>query len=212
MAANKVLQFIIVTVFILCLFSVTVAATAPTEAIKSTVDAILDTLKDKVLSSPEKKEERRDRIRSLIRDRFDFVEMSKRSLAKHWKGLSVEDRKEFVDIFSDLLESSYIGKIEGYTDEKITYDNEKIKRKGKYAEINTTIMTKDVDIPLDYKLIFKKDKWWVYDVVIEGVSFISTYRSQYNKIIIRESFPKLLESMRNKLKEVREQENKETSS
>lgn len=212
MAANKVLQFIIVTVFILCLFSVTAAATAPTEAIKSTVDAILDTLKDKALSVPEKKEERRGRIRSLIRDRFDFEEMSKRSLAKHWKGLSAEDKKEFVDIFSDLLESSYIGKIEGYTDEKITYDNEKIKRKGKYAEINTTIVTKDVDIPLDYKLISKDDKWWVYDVVIEGVSFISTYRSQYNKIIIRESFPKLLESMRNKLKEVREQENRETTS
>jgi phospholipid transport system substrate-binding protein len=118
-----------------------VAATAPTEAIKSTVDAILDTLKDKALSVPEKKEERRGRIRSLIRDRFDFEEMSKRSLAKHWKGLSVEDKKEFVDIFSDLLESSYIGKIEGYTDEKITYDNEKIKGKGKYAEINTTIVT-----------------------------------------------------------------------
>jgi phospholipid transport system substrate-binding protein len=69
-----------------------------------------------------------------------------------------------------------------------------------------------VDIPLDYKLISKDDKWWVYDVVIEGVSFISTYRSQYNKIIMRESFPKLLESMRNKLKEVREQENRETTS
>ena len=209
MAVKKALQLIITTAFILSLFSVAMAAKTPTEAIKSTVDSILNTMRDKSLSAPEKKQERRDKISSFLRDGFHFIEMSKRSLAKHWKKLSTEDKKEFVSIFSDLLEASYIGKIEAYTDEKITYDNEKIKGKGKYAVINTTIATKSVDIPIDYKLIMKKDKWWVYDVVIEGVSFVSTYRSQYNKIIIRESFPKLLESMRNKLKEVRELEKKE---
>jgi phospholipid transport system substrate-binding protein len=220
MAVKKALQSVIVTAFILSLFSATMAAKAPTEAIKSTVDSILNTMRDKSLSAPEKKQERRDKISSFLRDGFNFIEMSKRSLAKHWKKISVEEKKEFVSVFSDLLEASYIGKIEQYTDEKITYDKEKIKGKGKYAIkikgkgkyaiINTTIVTKSVDIPIDYRLIMKKDKWWVYDVVIEGVSFVSTYRSQYNKIIIKESFPKLLESMRNKLKEVRELEKKGT--
>jgi phospholipid transport system substrate-binding protein len=165
-------------------------------------------MRDKTLAVQEKKQERRDKMSALIRERFNFIEMSKRSLAKHWKKLTKEEKKEFVSIFSDLLEASYVGKVENYTDEKVTYNNEKIKGKGKYSVVNTTIVTKDVDIPIDYKLISKKDKWWVYDVVIEGVSFISTYRSQYNKIIMRESFPKLLENMRNKLKEIREQEEK----
>ena len=192
MTIRKAFQLMIVTVFTLGLFSAAIAAKTPTEAVESTVDSILDTMRDKGLSSPGKKEERRGKIGSFIRGRFNFVEMSKRSLAKHWKKLSAEEKREFVDIFSDLLEASYIGKIEAYTDEKITYDKEKIKGKGKYGVVNTTIVTKSVDIPIDYKLIFRKDKWWVYDVVIEGVSFISTYRSQYNKIIIKESFSKLL--------------------
>ena len=208
MTIRRALLFIIVTVFTLGLFSATMAAKNPTEAIKSTVDSILHVMKEKALAGPDKKQERRDKMGAIIEERFHFVEMSKRSLAKHWKKLSIEEKKEFVKIFSDLLKESYAGKIEAYTDEKVTYDKEKIKGKGKYAVINTTIVTKSVDIPIDYKLILKKDKWWVYDVVIEGVSFISTYRSQYNKIIIRKSFTKLLESMRNKLKEIRKLEEK----
>jgi phospholipid transport system substrate-binding protein len=208
MTIRRTLLLIIITAFTLSLFSVSIAAKTPTESVKFTVDAVLNIMRDKTLAVQEKKQERRDKMSALIRERFNFIEMSKRSLAKHWKKLTKEEKKEFVSIFSDLLEASYVGKVENYTDEKVTYNNEKIKGKGKYSVVNTTIVTKDVDIPIDYKLISKKDKWWVYDVVIEGVSFISTYRSQYNKIIMRESFPKLLENMRNKLKEIREQEEK----
>jgi phospholipid transport system substrate-binding protein len=203
MAIRRALLLIIVTALTFSLFSISIAAKTPTESMKSTVDGILHIMKDEALGVPEKKQERRDKMSALIRERFNFVEMSKRSLAKHWKKISKEEKKEFVTIFSDLLEASYVGKIENYTDEKVTYDKEKIKGKGKYSVVNTTIVTKDVDIPIDYKLISRKDKWWVYDVVIEGVSFISTYRSQYNKIIMKESFPGLLESVRNELKEVR---------
>jgi phospholipid transport system substrate-binding protein len=178
------------------------AAPAPTDELKTSIDSMLDVLRDKNLAPSDKKEERRSKIRALIRDRFDFKEMARRSLAKNWKGRSVDEKKEFVAIFSDLLQSSYIGKIEGYTDEKITYDKEVIKKKDKYAVVSTTIVTKDVNIPIDYKVIFKKDKWWVYDVVVEGVSFISTYRSQYNKVIKKESYAKLIEKMKTKLDEI----------
>lgn len=208
MRIRRALLLIIVTAFTFSLFSVAIAAKTPTEAIKATVDGILNVMKDEVLAVPAKKQERRDKMSVLIRERFNFIEMSKRSLAKHWRKISKEEKKEFVSIFSDLLEASYVGKVENYTDEKVTYDKEKIKGKGKYSVVNTTIVTKSVDIPIDYKLILKKDKWWVYDIVIEGVSFISTYRSQYNKIIIRKSFPELLENMRNKLKEIRDPEKK----
>lgn len=178
------------------------ADATPIESIKTTINSVLDTMRDKELAVPEKKEVRREKISSLIKERFNYEEMSKRSLAKHWKKRTAEEKMEFVILFSELLEASYISKIEAYTDEKITYDKETIKGNGKYGVVNTTIVTKSVEIPIDYKLISKKGKWWVYDVVIEGVSFISTYRSQYNRIIIKESYAKLIENMKNKLKKV----------
>lgn len=199
------------TVFCFAGLSATAADNTPKESIRSTVDAVLAVMKDKAMSVAGKKQERRDRIRTLIRERFDFIEMSKRSLAKHWKARNPEERKEFVAIFSELLEASYIGKIELYTNEKVTYDKETLKGKGKYGVVSTTIVTQDVDIPIEYKVISKKDKWWVYDVVIEGVSFISTYRSQYNKIIVRKSYADLIESMKDKLNEINESESKESS-
>ena len=202
MKIRKLLLLHIALIYILTVASYAGAASAPTGELKTSIDSMLDVLRDKNLSGPDKKEERRSKISSLIRDRFDFKEMARRSLARNWKERSVDEKKEFVAIFSDLLQSSYIGKIEGYTDEKITFDKEVIKKKDKYAVVSTTIVTKDVNIPIDYKVIFKRDKWWVYDVVIEGVSFISTYRSQYNKVIKRESYAKLIEKMKSKLDEI----------
>ncbi|MBI5055544.1 MAG: ABC transporter substrate-binding protein [Nitrospirae bacterium] len=194
---------LLVTAFSILSFRVPVmAVNTPAESVKSTVDAVIDTLKDKGLSAPDRKQERRARIKALINDRFDFEEMSRRSLARHWSERTAEEKKEFVSLFSELLRSSYIGKIESYTDEKITYDKETLKGDGKYAEVDTTIVTKNVSIPIEYRLMLKGDKWWVYDVVIEGVSFISTYRSQYNQIIVNESYNGLLRKMKSKLEEI----------
>ncbi len=203
MKTKKTPVFIyIITCYTLILFGTAAAVNVPKAAVKSTIDSILDTLRDKNLSLPANKEERRNKIRVLLGSRFDFEEMAKRSLARHWKKRTLEEKKEFISIFSELLEASYIGKIEAYTDEKITYDKEVIKGNGKYGIVSTTIVTKKVDIPIDYKVILKNSKWWVYDIVIEGVSFISTYRSQYNKIIVKESYAKLIQKMKNKLDEV----------
>ncbi len=197
------------------MFALNIAAStaghSPIGAMQSTIDSVLNVMRDKSFSQPERKEERRERISAEIRDRFHFEEMSKRSLAKHWKGRTPEERTEFVKVFSELLEASYISKIEAYTDEKVSYNKETIKSKGKYSIVNTTIVTKSVEIPIDYKLISKDGKWWVYDVIIEGVSFVSTYRSQYNRIIIKESFAALLDSMKNKLKKMNSGEAKSAS-
>lgn len=192
----------LIVIHIVTIASFAGAASAPTDELKSSIDAMLDILRDKDLARPDKKQERRSRIKDVIRDRFDFKEMARRSLARNWNKRSSEEKNEFVEVFSDLLQSSYIGKIEGYTDEKITYDKEELKKKGKYGIVSTTIITKDVNIPIDYKLILKNDKWWVYDVVVEGVSFVSTYRSQYNKVIKKESYAKLIEKMKTKLDEI----------
>ena len=203
MKARKTLIFLfIVTFCTLILFAPVEANSAPKTAVKSTIESILNALKDKNLSMPDKKVERRDKMRALIRDRFNFQEMGRRILARHWKKRTSEEQKEFVSVFSELLEASYISKIEAYTDEKVTYDKESIKSGGKYAMVSTTIATKKVDIPIDYKVKLRDSKWWIYDVVIEGVSFVSTYRSQYGKILKQESFAKLIQKMKNKLKEI----------
>lgn len=202
MKRKKIFILSIAVIYHITAASFAVASASPMEELKTSIDAMLEVLKDKALAQPDRKEERRSRISAIIRDRFDFQEMAKRSLARNWNERTADEKKEFVEVFSDLLQSSYIGKIESYTDEKITYDKEELKKEGKYGVVGTTIITKDVNIPIDYKLILKKDKWWVYDVVVEGVSFISTYRSQYERVIKRESYAKLIEKMKTKLDEI----------
>ncbi|MEF9426008.1 MAG: ABC transporter substrate-binding protein [Candidatus Mariimomonas ferrooxydans] len=205
MMRGKITIFIYIFISAFCLFilfSTGESAGVPKAEIKSTIDAIIEVLKDKNLSLSASKEERRSKIRTLISGRFDFEEMSKRILARRWKKRTDEEKKEFVSIFSKLLEASYIGKFEAYTDEKVIYGKEVIRGGGKYGAVSTTIATKKVDIPIDYKVILKDSKWWIYDIVIEGVSFISTYRSQYNEVIVKKSFAELIQQMKNKLNEV----------
>ena len=175
-------------------------ADTPTQQVKQTVDKVLDILKNKELKKPAKTKERRALIRQTVSERFDFEEMAKRSLALHWRKRTPEERKEFVPLYTDLLERSYIKKIESYTDEKILYLNEKIN--GEYAEVDTKIVTKrNVEIPIEYRLLRKNGKWEVYDVIIEGVSLVNNYRTQFNKIIRTDSYEDLVKKMKNKQEE-----------
>lgn len=175
-------------------------ADTPTQQVKQTVDRVLDILKNKELKRLEKTKERRALIRKTISEMFDFEEMAKRSLALHWRERTPEERKEFVSLYTDLLERSYIKKIESYTDEKILYVNERVN--GEYAEVDTKIVTKrNVEIPIEYRLLKKNGKWEVYDVVIEGVSLVNNYRTQFNKIIRTDSYAELVKRMKNKQEE-----------
>jgi phospholipid transport system substrate-binding protein len=161
---------------------------------------VLDILRNRELKSQEKTKERRALIRKTISERFDFEEMANRSLALHWKKRTPEERKEFVLLFTDLLERSYIKKIESYTDEKILYVSEKID--SEYAEVDTKIITKrNVEIPIEYRLLKKDGNWKVYDVIIEGVSMVNNYKTQFNKIIRTDSYEELVKRMKNKQEE-----------
>jgi phospholipid transport system substrate-binding protein len=127
--------------------------------------------------------------------------MSKRSLARHWAERTPEQRKNFVDIFSELLQASYIGRIEGYSNEKILYPKEDIR--GDHGAVYTAIKKENMEIPVIYKVKSKEGKWWVYDVDVEGVSLINTYRNQFAKIISQKSYDELIKRMEKKLVEVR---------
>jgi phospholipid transport system substrate-binding protein len=191
-----------ITPILLCfiLLAVPAYADTPTQQVRQTVDKVLDILRNKELKRPEKTKERRALIRRTISERFDFEEMAKRSLALHWKKRTPEERKEFVSLFTDLLERSYIKRIEGYEDEKILYVGEEIENE--YSVVKSKIITKrKVEIPIEYRLLKKNGKWEVYDVVIEGVSLVSNYRTQFNKIIRTDSYEELVKRMKDKQEE-----------
>jgi phospholipid transport system substrate-binding protein len=180
--------------------SISAYAGAPTNLMKQTIDRVIDILKNKELKKPGKTQERRVEIRKVVGERFDFEEMAKRSLALHWRKRTPEEIKEFVSLFSDLLERTYIKKIESYTDEKILYPDEKIE--GDYAVVKTKVITKkNVEVPIEYRLLNENGYWKVYDVVVEGVSLINNYRSQFNDIIRRNSYEELVQRLKNKEQE-----------
>ena len=182
------------------LISITVQAGEPLTLIKKTIDDVIDILKNEELKKPDKGADRQAELRRVIGERFDYEEMSKRSLALHWKKISAKEKQEFIPLFSDLLERSYINKIESYTDEQILYTNENID--DGYAVVKTKIITKrNVEVPIEYRLSKKNNQWRVYDVVIEGVSLINNYRNQFNKIIRQDSYQELVQRMKNKQEE-----------
>ena len=126
--------------------------------------------------------------------------MSKRSLATHWKSRSDEERQEFVRLFQALLSKTYAGKIENYSGEEVRYLKE--RRKNSYAEVQTKIISPKTEVSLDYRLLLKDDIWWVYDVVVNGVSLVKNYRSQFARIIHRSSYEDLVATLREKSSEI----------
>ena len=187
---------------VLAFFTLNAQAEAtPTEQLKSSIEQILNILKDKSIEN----ENRRNQIRTLINDRFYFRAMSQRALARNWKKASKEQQTKFVGLFSQLLENTYIGRIEAYTDERVEYLREKT-RNPKRSVVYTQIVTKTADIPINYKLAKKNDQWLVYDVVIEEVSLISNYRSSYDEIIKKDGMDGLLSKMQEKVLEKNNEE------
>jgi phospholipid transport system substrate-binding protein len=140
-------------------------------------------------------------VRKIANETFDFEEMSKRALAKHWQPRTPAERDEFVKLFADLLERAYVSKIENYGGEKIAYNGDTID--GEAAMVKTKIITKQgTDIPVDYRMLKRGDRWLVYDVVIEGVSLINNYRTQFNKIIQTSSYQALVDRMKSRQNEL----------
>jgi len=195
----KQLSLILAASMLLAITNLSAAVESPTDSIRSSVDGILALLKDKELD----KATRREKIGEVISNRFDFRAMSQRTLATNWKKASTEQKKEFIGLFSKLIENTYIGRVEAYTDEKVDYPGEKVK--GKKAVVETLILTASADIPVNYKVYLKNDKWWVYDVVIEGISLISNYRSSYQEIVKKDGFEGLIAKMKAKIKELESQ-------
>jgi phospholipid transport system substrate-binding protein len=175
---------------------VAAGAGEPTEQIRGAIDRGLAVLRRPDLQGDAKKAERRALLRKEVFPYFAFDEMARRTLGVHWKERTPQERQDFVALFTDLLENTYAGKIEGYKGEKIVYGKETVDLP--YAEVRTKVVTRQgEEFSLDYRLLKGGDRWRVYDVVIEGVSLVSNYRSQFADILQKSSY----EELSRKLKE-----------
>lgn len=171
----------------------------PTEAVKHVIEKALDVLQNQSYSKAEK----RRMVKGIVDPHFDYREMAKRSLGATWGGLSGGQQAEFVRIFSDLLEASYSDKIEKYAQRvKIDYSGEILD--GDYAEVRTVVVKPNDRIPLNYRLLNESGSWKVYDVVIEGVSLVSNYRSQFSRIIHESSYADLVRRLKTKVSEMQQ--------
>jgi len=185
----------------LLLLALPAGAGAPTEQIRATADKVLSILNNPELRSAARKNERREQLRAVIYPRFDFAEMAKRSLGPQWSRRSPQEQREFVRLFTEVLENSYVGNIESYNGEKMTYTRENLDKD--HAEVFTKVVTKKgEDFSVNYILRPVDGEWKVYDVVIENISLVNNYRSQFNRILAKASFNELLRKLQAKAPDI----------
>jgi len=190
---------IVVMTLILCLiFPVSSFSGQPTEAVKGNLDKVLDVLRDPSLKAESAKKAKKDKIRDISQEMFDFTELSKRSLGKNWSKFNPDQQKEFVGLYKSLLEDAYADKIMLYTDVKIVFSKE-VALTEKTVEVQSTVLRKSGEIPIYYRVIMKDGVWRVYDVVIEGISLTNNYRSQFKEILVNKPPESLLETLRKKV-------------
>jgi phospholipid transport system substrate-binding protein len=176
-------------------------AGAPTDQVKSGTDQVLKIIQDPALKGADKTPVRRQQLRTVVDQVFDWQETGKRALGRHWEPLKPEQRQEFSSLFADLVERSYVGKIESYSGEKIVYVGDIIE--GDQATVKTKLITKSqTQIPIDYRMQKEGDRWRVYDVLIEGVSLVGNYRTQFNRVIQQTGYDDLVKKMKTKQEEL----------
>jgi len=196
----KFLCSAVLLVFVLSLKLQAAAAAAPEppiDHIRNAVNAILVLMKDKDLNRPEMKEERNKRIVKVVHSYFDFREMSMRTLARHWRERTPAEQEEFERLFSKLLEKTYINRVDTYANEEVVYKGQEIR--GGKAVVSTVFLRHDTEIPISYSMKLINNQWMVYDVIIEGVSLVRNYRSQFDSIINKEKYAGLVIRMEEKI-------------
>jgi phospholipid transport system substrate-binding protein len=188
----------VLSILVIFVLSVPVYAGAPMTAAENAVNKVLDVLRDPKLKNPAAKEIKKEKLRVIYKDMFDEVEFSKRTLVRNWNNFNTAQRTEFVNLFEQILEKSYADKILDYTNEKVEFYKEN-KIADSQVEVQSKIITSSKEIPIFYRMILKDGKWKVYDVVVENVSLVQNYRTQFNDILANDKPEKLLQILRKKV-------------
>ena len=174
-------------------------AGAPLVTVQANVNKVLDVLRDPNLKGESAKGTKKEKLEAIYEQMFDGVELSMRTMGRNWAKLNPAQQKEFVGLYRQILEKAYIDKILSYTNEKIVFPKESMLSNNQ-AEIQTKVITSSKEIPIFYKVILKGGTWKVYDVVVENVSLVQNYRSQFNSILAKNTPDQLIEILRKKVK------------
>lgn len=166
-------------------------AGAPTEQARQYTDQVLKVLKDPALNDAQ----RRSAIRKVAEEVFDLSETAKRALGRHWQARTAAEREEFTRVFADFLENAYLSKLSLYSGERVSYVSESID--GDYAVVGARILRKGgTEIPVEARMFRRSNRWYIYDVSVEGISMVNNYRSQFNAIIQKSSYEQLVQRLR----------------
>jgi len=191
----------IATIFLILFIPAAVYSGVPLDTVKVGVDKIIAVAADPALKGDDAKAAKEGKIRGILGEFFDFNVLSRMTLGKNWKKLNPDQKKEFVKLYRQLLEDVYMDRLLAYSDEKIIFTKETMLSKKK-AEVRSSLMRNGTAIPINYRLVFRNDEWKVYDLIIEGVSMVKNYRSQFTQILRKESPEDMLDTLRKKVAKV----------
>lgn len=194
---SKILLFVFVMFPLLLCSSQSLKAGEPTDEIRSAINQGIEILKDAKLDNKNQRAETIGRLRTIVFPLFDFNEMAKRSLGSHWRRLNQEQQKQFVSVFTELLETTYADKIDLYEGQKVAYTGESVDKD--YAQVETKVIGKNSQsYAVDYKLHRVNGKWKIYDVAAENISLVNNYRAQFHRVIVNSSFEELMKRIQEK--------------
>lgn len=194
---NNVILVVCITSCFFVFGSSILFAGDPGKLVMDTIDKGLVVLKEPSLKGNDKVNERRQKLWETISPIFNFEEMSKRALGQHWKKRSDEEKKEFVGLFTNILKDAYIGKTDAYSGEKVILMKERVDKE--YATVQTKfILNTGSELVVDYNMLNNSGEWKIYDVIIEGVSLVNNYRSQFNSILIKSTYNELVQRIKEK--------------
>jgi len=175
----------------------TARAGAPTDQVREYTNAVQKVLDDPALKTPDRRQERRQAVRKIANEVFDVSETARRALGPHWRERTPAEREEFIQLFADLLERTYIAKIDFYGGEKLQYTNEQID--GDRAVVKAKVVTKQgTEVPVEARMLKNGERWLIYDVAIENISLVSNYRAQFDRIIRTSSYTELVNRLKTK--------------
>lgn len=191
-------RIILILLFACILLPINAYSAQPNDILQTAIDQVIFILEDPAYQDESRKTVQKEKLWKIIGEIFDFEEMSKRTLARNWKGFSPPQQKEFTEVFGNFLTANYLKKIQsGFKGEKVVYlDYEKINETKAFVE--TKIIRESVEIPVNYSMLVSNNSWRIYDVKIEGVSLMKNYRVQFNSILRKESPDQLIETLRKK--------------
>jgi len=193
-------RLIVISCLALSLLTLPVYAGAPLDAVQANVNKVFDVLRDPKLKGDSAKEIKKEKLSVIYGQMFNEVELARRTLARNWNELNPAQQQEFIRLFRQVLEKAYIDKILSYTNEKTVFSRE-IMLSTDQAEVQTKIITSSREIPIFYRVILKDGAWKVYDAVVENVSLVQNYRSQFKSSLANQTLDQMLEILRKKVQE-----------